>query len=759
MSRCTLIHGDCLDVLRQLGDASVDSIVTDPPAGIGFMGREWDSDRGGRNQWIAWLASVMREALRVLKPGGHALVWALPRTSHWTATAIEDAGFDIRDVHHHIFGCVPLETEILTERGWVAYDQLAIGESVVQVDERGRASLGSIERVSVYPFEGEMCRIATRSTEQVLTPGHKMHAYARRNKWKRTDTDETMTMLDAEDMVGADRDGVAGWQLPLGARGADVRRSLESADVASLYGWVITEGNFQRDTRAVNLYQNEGPKADEIRALLRRLDVPHSEYLRTRDDYDGTPRENVQWYIKVGPWAERLLADLAGDKPTPPEWLAWLPEEQAHALFESLIDGDGSRNDGDASGAWYQKRPEVRAWFQSLCFRLGYRSTDNVSKSAVQWSRTDSTEVQRGSHRQRWASRVPYAGEVWCPTVPQGRWVARYRGNVFVTGNTGFPKSLTPKSSRIPRGTGTALKPAVEHWILARKPLEGTVAENLATHGTGTLNIEACRIGTDIAGWGGGGRGADDAGTFNEATCGLRNGAPRPVAGRWPAHLSLDEHGAAALDEQSGERKSGSRAAGVRKGIGYNSSAQGDGGPAIEASTGGASRYFYVAKPSRSERDSGLDDLAATTGGEATGRKDGAAGTRNPRAGAGRTGGAKNIHPTVKSIALMRWLVRLVTPPGGLVLDMFTGSGSTGLACAEEGMCFLGIEREPSQPGAPDYHGIALRRLRKAYGSVETRLPEQRALDALLTPRRPVDDSIGTGRGAVDEVVIVGGVT
>jgi len=100
----TLHHGDCLDVLRTLPDASVDSVVTDPPAGVAFMGKAWDEDKGGRRQWIAWMAEVMAEALRVLKPGGHALVWALPRTSHWTATALEDAKFEVRDCLVHVFG-------------------------------------------------------------------------------------------------------------------------------------------------------------------------------------------------------------------------------------------------------------------------------------------------------------------------------------------------------------------------------------------------------------------------------------------------------------------------------------------------------------------------------------------------------------------------------------------------------------------------------------------------------------------------------
>lgn len=99
-----IFTGDCRELLRTLPDASVDSVVTDPPAGIGFMGREWDGDKGGRDAWIGWMQQVASECLRVLKPGGHALVWAIPRTSHWTATAWENAGFEVRDRIAHIFG-------------------------------------------------------------------------------------------------------------------------------------------------------------------------------------------------------------------------------------------------------------------------------------------------------------------------------------------------------------------------------------------------------------------------------------------------------------------------------------------------------------------------------------------------------------------------------------------------------------------------------------------------------------------------------
>lgn len=109
-SRCeedcavTLLQGDCLEVLKTIPEHSIDSLVTDPPAGISFMGKGWDGDKGGRKEWCAWMEGVMRECLRVMKPGAHGLVWALPRTSHWTATALEDAGFEIRDCVYHLFG-------------------------------------------------------------------------------------------------------------------------------------------------------------------------------------------------------------------------------------------------------------------------------------------------------------------------------------------------------------------------------------------------------------------------------------------------------------------------------------------------------------------------------------------------------------------------------------------------------------------------------------------------------------------------------
>ena len=100
----SLHRGEALIWLRTLPNGHADALVTDPPAGIAFMGKGWDRDKGGRTAWVAWLAEILNEARRCLKPGAAGFVWALPRTSHWTATACEDAGFEVRDVVTHVQG-------------------------------------------------------------------------------------------------------------------------------------------------------------------------------------------------------------------------------------------------------------------------------------------------------------------------------------------------------------------------------------------------------------------------------------------------------------------------------------------------------------------------------------------------------------------------------------------------------------------------------------------------------------------------------
>lgn len=236
-----------------------------------------------------------------------------------------------------------------------------------------------------------------------------------------------------------------------------------------------------------------------------------------------------------------------------------------------------------------------------------------------------------------------------------------------------------PKNYDLGDGLGTALKPAYEPIVLARKPLDGTLEQNLAKHGVGALAIDACRVYTDweerSEAWKRSGHSARPDAEKIAAPPGT--GITCHDLGRWPANVILDEDAGALLDAQTGTRRPGERPA-QRAGLGYESTSEGTNGVReVYDAGGGPSRYFYCPKATREERDAGLDDFEAMTGGDATGRDDDSAGTKSPRAGAGRTGGAKNVHPTVKPIALNRYLARLIrVREGARMVVPFCGSGS-----------------------------------------------------------------------------------
>lgn len=241
----------------------------------------------------------------------------------------------------------------------------------------------------------------------------------------------------------------------------------------------------------------------------------------------------------------------------------------------------------------------------------------------------------------------------------------------------------TPEAAQW-EGWGTALKPACEPIILARKPLgEKTVAGNVLKWGVGALNVDGTRIGFASE--------ADkdqtrvpqpiqhnDARGVYMAGMGIgRTGEVfEPKEGRWPANVIMDEEAGAMLDAQTGTLTSGKAAKGGHRrtaenmeqgsvvyggGRGISGTSTTNDAGSLYGDTGGASRFFYSAKASKSERNAGLGDK-------------------------------KCDHPTVKPISLMRYLIRLVTPPNGLVLDPFVGSGSTGIAAKLEGFNFIGVE-------------------------------------------------------------------
>jgi len=205
---------------------------------------------------------------------------------------------------------------------------------------------------------------------------------------------------------------------------------------------------------------------------------------------------------------------------------------------------------------------------------------------------------------------------------------------------------------------------------VARKPFPGTVAANVQEWGTGAINVEVCRIAGEVPTTVQG-QSSRQGEVYGADQRDKRMFVPS-TSGRWPANVILDGDAARLLDEQAGERpvsgaaRNGRPATAAQRDNTATSIGAGMvGNGTLHNDTGGASRFFYVAKVSPAERNAGLLK-------------------------------GENTHPTLKPITLMRWLVRLITPPGGLVLDPFAGSGSTGCACAVEGVDFLGFELDPA---------------------------------------------------------------
>jgi len=427
-NRVTLYKGDNAFVLPQLEDNSIDAIITDPPAGIAFMGKDWDKNKGGRDVWIAWMEEVAIQCLRVIKPGGHALVWAIPRTSHWTATAWENAGWEVRDKVYHAFA-------------------------------------------SGFP------------------------------------------------------------------KGLNIGKAI--------------------------------------------------------DRHLGAERE----IIRENRWI--------------------------HVM--------GNRPKDDTTQVY------------------GRGQTDNKYDTA--------------------------------PATPQSQqW----------------------------EGWNTTLKPAIEEWIMFRKPTEGTIVENVLQYGVGGINIDACRVPTQeyLGRPKGQEVNAYNRSQYSEPMLGEITSEPEA---RYPSNLIHDGSDEVVemfpINAGGGKATRGASLHIYGGGKGFTSAT---GETVGYGDSGSAARFFYCAKASRRDRDEGLEEFPEVRVGALQANVDDndsfLTSGGNPRRATGH-----NHHATVKPTSLMQYLCRLITPPNGIILDPFMGSGSTGKAAMLEGFRFIGIEKEH------EYFEIAQARILWAY--------------------------------------------
>jgi len=571
-----LFNDDCLTVLKKMPNNKVDSIVTDPPAGISFMGKDWDNDKGGRDSWVAWMTEVFQEVMRVLKPGGHGLVWALPRTSHWTATALEDAGFEIRDVVTHLFGSgFPKSHNIINKL---------------------KKEL-KCQKVEKHTVNNAVASIFQESTT-TETDG------------QGSAPNPVLVRINAEGKIKPVKivESLSIWQKHI------VSERVEETKELSVLMSVSPIGNNKGLVKIIPTGK-VGSSSDQMVTLLLTLEMG-----------------NIDWNI--------------------------------------------------------------------------LSSLNNTSEDQLSVMKMFITSMEL---------ETTIALKIY---------------NFFLNRNT--QSYITNNHS--------ALKPSTEEWILIRKPLsEKNIADNVIVNGVGGLNIDACRVGTsdNLNG------GAYSPGERPTHHCVPKNRVKEKFVnptGRFPANLILSHHedcycvgyseevtlnhnapkGTFAggepdrgsdteeyrknksilakyhcvegcpikeLDEQSGAsvstkpiKKQQYKGGCFGGGLHCDGNNYGD--------KGGASRFFYCPKPSKKERNAGLDGFEEKRYSHDGRDKE----IENPYQR--NKSVASNNHPTVKSLKLCDYLIKLITPPNGIVLDCFMGSGSIGCAAVKGGWKFIGIEKD-----------------------------------------------------------------
>jgi len=725
-----LMNGNSLELLKTLEDNSIDAIVTDPPYGLsqhsqgdivnaltawlageeythgkkGFMGKAWDS--------FVPSPMLFKECYRVLKHGGHILCFAGSRTQDLMSLSIRLAGFEMRDACLWLYGCLSEDTEILTSKGWVRYHK-NIDRSTILCYNKDSDSFEWQKPTDSFYYENKHTAYSIKSdfTDQIVSRNHRVIVeregkllFVEAEALKRQESVPFLESLQC---------------LPNTLYGTYKGTSNEEQNLfKKMYGGDNSQSNqvevcnkrkASTDERMPCLQENVLPKGTIkeqaesclLKTMQRRLKGGGVEIARTQGacfmetgERTGIERTN-DWFDKSKLERGIDLSESQGSichtenkvcKMSDRIHINGTKRRLCNGTSLDCCNGSTETAHKNGGGASYQPR----------CNRQQVGELNALqNECGTQTVRT------RKAYNTTLATVTPieYGGNVWCVTVPTGAFVARRNGKIFITGNSGFPKGqniakgidgvlgkqgISIKTSgddgrkatfqsggrgenfekhlqyepsdqaKQWEGWNTNLKPAYDPIIMARKPLDGTVVNNVLKHGVGGLNVDACRVGSEQR------HNPSNFNQPNKTACAYmtqgRETQGRETQGRYPANIILDGSDsvealfpyAKCSANKIGQINGGTF--GTGKSILYNQ----------KGSEGSASRYFYHAKASKADRDEGVNGL--------------------------------NPHPTVKPTQLMRYLVKLVTPQGGLVLDPFMGSGSTGKACMLEGMRFIGMD-------------------------------------------------------------------
>ena len=604
-----LLQGDCLIRLKELKDNSIDAIITDPPYELGFMGKKWD------NSGIAYNVEMWKECLRVLKPGGYLLSFGGTRTYHRMACAIEDAGFEIRNMLEWIFASgfpksqnigKMYDKKMGNEREWISESPFKASEEA-ELATQGKSQTGRTTHPDITkgtsPYEG----LGT-----ALKPAHESICVGYKPLESSTDLMYNLDIIIKKIILCLSKSFVKI------AENSSVLSQAERKEVVNIAQCIAEKNINTLDDllEVMDMLPLELMESLNLSIVLLWLNIL-AEIWRLQNTSTIETELNLITELKI-------LKSM--------EW---------ENIFQSITHVNDKTSDGLNKNVY-----NVESIFNVVSLKLKDILTH-------------------------------FAGEL-----------AIYSEKI---------KDLPPKHEPI---------------CMARKPLsEKTVVDNVIKYGTGGINIDESRVGIDGGETHTGGfRGNNGIyGTSKEVK------TDKTPQGRFPANLIHDN--SEEVRECFPETKSGNLIPGHKRGDGTGNSLMGGGG-IIEGTYGGdsgnASRFFksivYIPKASKSERNMGCDELeeksyaskALHTPKEGSIAKYGLEEAKKKLA---ENSTNKNNHPTVKPIALMEYLIKMVTPKGGIVLDPFMGSGTTGIACRKLNYGFIGIELEP------DYIKIAKARI------------------------------------------------
>lgn len=606
--RWSVINGDCLEVLKTCPDNYFDSVCTDPPAGVSFLNKKWDSDKGGRDQWIAWLSEIMQEVLRVTKPGGHGFVWALPRTSHWTAMALENAGWECRHQIVHIYGSGFPKSQDVGK----FIDRLSGAKREVVGKHRSiqhyglstsRGLQGYCKTVTVG--DGNIPAPATDEARQwdgwgtALKPAHEIWWLVRKPLSEPTIARNILKWgtgglnIDVCRVSRAD-DDIPGWHKS-GAKGSKGYLGEETFRIHDMSPEEIQERCGDKGRWAPDLLLSHGPDCTEAAC---EPDCPVMEI--DRQSGSSTSGRATPLRCKGGIWSP------GNGVPCGPQYGDTGGASRFFPIFKQESSGD-RRELKNAQVLWkYQAKPS--------------RFEKEAGLEKFEWITVEITwgnevrKVRLLVDTALFRPKVIYASD----GMEASEW------SMMLFGNNTMAPSLMGWKYITKTKTSSIIISATLHWLT-------TLLTNVSTP---------------------------------DANCEMGSGG----------NLVGDVENLSLLVST------------------------------IDAKMASLLGVENVAVPMQ---------VTIIPGGGVLQRMNPGGLSNDPRWASVE---AKCTHPTVKAIALMAWLVKLITPPNGIILDNFAGSGSTGAAAIKNDFRFVGIDE------SEEYCAIARARIR--YWELSNPTPE-----------------------------------